>query len=367
MTAFTHLILVEPLGLLYGSAGRFLSPENLVGRSGRQFPPSAATLSGLFAARHGPDRMERDDNLRSLLLAGPFWADVATPENFHVPLPLTCLVQDGQIVGQRTWDDATATWNSPLGKYDDGGWLPVAEWAEWVEKNVAPKTVRDDPWEFLPHLHPHLKDDERRVDTDRTDSLFLENAVQLHPDTCLVYLSTQAIAPGWYRFGGEGHLAAVSARELPATSPAGKLLRRSLDGRCFATITPGLWGSNRYSYRKPQCGDNGQVRDWWPVETLLCERPDPFRYRLGGAPDRPKRLSRGRYAVPAGSVYLLKADEPIPLPPAPEPLPPGEPLPPWTDWPEDWFPAEAYSFKRWGCGLALPLPRKCLTAAAPAA
>jgi hypothetical protein len=35
---FQHLIALEPLGLLYGSAGRFLSPDNLVGRSGTQFP-----------------------------------------------------------------------------------------------------------------------------------------------------------------------------------------------------------------------------------------------------------------------------------------------------------------------------------------
>jgi CRISPR-associated protein Cmr3 len=53
-----------------------------------------------------------------------------------------------------------------------------------------------------------------------------------------------------------------------------------------------------------------------------------------------KRLSRGRYAVPAGSVYVLP-----------------EPLPAWEDWDEAWFPMEAYSYKRWGCGFALPLPQ----------
>lgn len=36
---FQYLILIQPLGFLYGSAGRFLSPENLVGRSGTSFPP----------------------------------------------------------------------------------------------------------------------------------------------------------------------------------------------------------------------------------------------------------------------------------------------------------------------------------------
>jgi CRISPR-associated protein Cmr3 len=68
-------------------------------------------------------------------------------------------------------------------------------------------------------------------------------------------------------------------------------------------------------------------------DALITERPQPFRYRLGG------KLSRGRYGIPAGSVYVLQKalDKP------------------WHDWPENWFPTEAYSFKRWGCGLALPL------------
>jgi CRISPR-associated protein Cmr3 len=76
----------------------------------------------------------------------------------------------------------------------------------------------------------------------------------------------------------------------------------------------------------------------WDIATFLLQRPDPFRYRLGGE-GKTKRLSRGRYAVPAGSVYVL-----------------NEALDkPWQDWDESWFPTEGYSFKRWGCGLALPI------------
>ena len=45
---FKYLISINPLGFMYGSAGAFLSPENLVGRSGAKFPPEAATLSGLI-------------------------------------------------------------------------------------------------------------------------------------------------------------------------------------------------------------------------------------------------------------------------------------------------------------------------------
>jgi len=58
--AFTHLLQITPLGLLYGSAGGFLSPENLVGRSGNKFPPSSVTVSGLYAqVDSNPERVER--------------------------------------------------------------------------------------------------------------------------------------------------------------------------------------------------------------------------------------------------------------------------------------------------------------------
>ena len=66
--ALQHLIVIRPLGLLYGSAGKFLSPENLVGRSGISFPPSAATVSGIFAHQLN----DEPDKLNNLQLAGTF-------------------------------------------------------------------------------------------------------------------------------------------------------------------------------------------------------------------------------------------------------------------------------------------------------
>jgi CRISPR-associated protein Cmr3 len=104
----------------------------------------------------------------------------------------------------------------------------------------------------------------------------------------------------------------------------------------------------------------------WPenkINSLLTQRPQPFRYRLGKrkTDDEPisepfqtrtltaenRRnnqpsglLSRGRYAIPAGTVYVLE-----------KPLEKS-----WYQWDESWFPQEGfYSLKRWGCGLALPL------------
>ena len=55
----------------------------------------------------------------------------------------------------------------------------------------------------------------------------------------------------------------------------------------------------------------------------------------------PKLLSRGRYAVPAGSVYVLK-----------ESINQS-----WQEWDDNWFPKEGPSLKRWGCGLALPFTK----------
>lgn len=98
---FTYRILIQPLGLLYGSKGRFLSPENLVGRSGSHFPPDTPTLSGLFASHYHNDR----PTLRQLMLAGPFWAKSQQPENFYVPTPFHCLVQNGEINHLIYWQD----------------------------------------------------------------------------------------------------------------------------------------------------------------------------------------------------------------------------------------------------------------------
>jgi CRISPR-associated protein Cmr3 len=161
-----------------------------------------------------------------------------------------------------------------------------------------------------------------------------------------VYLSNLAIASGWYRFGGEGHMVDVTCVDVGEVVQ--ELLQQSID-RCFALITPAVWGSNRLSYREPILCNSSVDARVWSVETMLTERPSPFRYRLGNRIDEqkndvhqsyePKLLSRGRYAVPAGTVYVLK-----------EPL--GQA---WQDWAPDWFPKEGPSLKRWGCGLALPL------------
>jgi CRISPR-associated protein Cmr3 len=87
---FKFIIKIQPLGLMYGSAGAFLSPENLVGRSGAKFPPEAATLSGLFLSEGKSQPEEWEDLRQNLHVTGPFWASCERPgdeEYFYVPIP----------------------------------------------------------------------------------------------------------------------------------------------------------------------------------------------------------------------------------------------------------------------------------------
>jgi CRISPR-associated protein Cmr3 len=344
---FKFLIQIEPLGLLYGSAGRFLSPENLVGRSGMSFPPSSATVSGMFAAAKGWRDPAKG---QEFYIAGPFWSTCEEPQNFYVPTPFHCLVKDDQIVEVMQWQDCcelpyegaepmlweTGVWavdeeglRLPSNdKFQKGTWMAIGDW-EMLRLGAKPR-VKKEPWKELPHLHPKLATDQRRVTTDlEGGSLFLENAMQMEPGTCLVYLASEPIDEGWYRFGGEGHMVEVRCEAIG--EPLMELLAEPVGDR-FALITPAVWGSNRLSGRSTQA--------WETVTTMLTERPTPFRYRLGDhegqKPGQPKRLSRGRYAVSAGTVYVMK-----------------EELPPWADWSQEWFPKEGPSLKRWGLGLAL--------------
>jgi CRISPR-associated protein Cmr3 len=344
----SYLVTIEPLGLLYGSAGRFLSPENLVGRSGSSFPPSAATLSGIFAAELG------GDNIKKLQLAGPFWGKCDELPDFYVSTPLNYLIEKGtsKIKHKLTWDFNLKKWLPNVNeKFEKGGWVKIHDWEkDWKSWEISTKV----PWKTVSHLHPRLEENQRRVLVEKEreqGSLFLENGVQFDPDYCLVYLSNTEINPGWYRFGGEGHLVNIECQAISAELE--KLLSKPV-GQAFALITPAIWGSNRHSYRKPMVQKNEErnsewVEAWECTTFLLTERPFPFRYRLGNPKDeetdkkvnsKEKLLSRGRYAVPAGSVYVLK-----------EPLKSS-----WQEWDEKWFPTEGVSFKRWGCGLSLPLP-----------
>jgi len=113
---------------------------------------------------------------------------------------------------------------------------------------------------------------------------------------------------------------------LDNNHPLIKLLNQPIQ-TAFALITPAVWGSNRLSFRYPQ------NPDFPKPELMLTDRAVPYRYRAGG------RMGRGRYAVSAGSVYVL--EKPLNLP--------------WWNWSEDWFPKEGYSLKKVGCGLCLPL------------
>ena len=291
---FQYLITIQPLGFMYGSAGAFLSPENLVGRSGTKFPPDAATLSGLFFSANKDQKFTSHADLtEKLRVAGPFWAFVDAEDDFYVPLPRHKVIgkdhYDEWIIKNYKWclqSEASASDEEDIS--DEGEnkkkeeseyrWLRIDYWDASAETIYGDRTaeypsVIENPWTYIPVLHPHLKKDERHVLPE--DGLFLENAVQIKENTCLVYLSTYALEDGWYRFGGEGHMVEVKSIELREDSRILTLLREPIQ-TSFALIIPGVWGSNQLSTRYPkQAGfaeDNNKIM-------MLTDKAVSYRYR----------------------------------------------------------------------------------------
>lgn len=333
---------------MYGSAGAFLSPENLVGRSGAKFPPDAAALSGLFFHVKALKPSIFPDDLRyKLFVAGPFWSEIDnSPEDFYVPLPRHKVIgkntSDEWTMRSHKWclqsqvnDEATEE-NNQVEKVEeieaDYHWLRIDYWDDNPETirqdaHEASPSVAEKSWEYVSILHPRMKNSERHV--LEKNGLFLENAVQMKDGACLVYLSTHKLPDGWYRFGGESHIVEISSVELSEDSSVLKRLREPIKRAC-ALITPGIWGSNKLSYRYPKHSDFPKAHN---KIKMLTERAVPYRYRAGS------RMGRGRYAVPSGSVYVFN-----------EPLNRS-----WWDFPEDWFPKEGFSLKHVGVSLCLPI------------
>jgi len=324
---FKYLITIHPLGLMYGSSGGFLSPENLVGCSREKFPPDAATLSGLFFSANKVNSFTTQQELRdNLYVAGPFWSEEKKlrQNNFYLPIPRTKVVSDQ---GTNEWKIEQGKWNVKNRDYElesEYFWQEAMAWNRTAREVKDGKVIAKAPWKFVSMLHPKIQAEQRQVQAE--DGLFLEYAVQLDQEACLVYLSTHELPSGWYRFGGENHLVEINSLALDNNHPLIKLLNQPIQ-TAFALITPAVWGSNRLSFRYPQ------NPDFPKPELMLTDRAVPYRYRAGG------RMGRGRYAVSAGSVYVL--EKPLNLP--------------WWNWSEDWFPKEGYSLKKVGCGLCLPL------------
>ena len=280
-------------------------------------------------------------------------------ENFYVPTPFNYQValeddiekgevaRKGKITQKLNWDHERGEWSpDSQKKYDrHGSWIPIKDWNN-------PQTVWDSPWQYVPHLHPRISEEQRVVDENNDrGSLFLENGVQMHPETCLIYMTTEKIDGGWYRFGGEGHLVELECWDIEDRYI--KQLLQEAVGDYFALITPAVWGSNRFSHRFPIVAETSEENlenenrqpktvPEWEKAHIMTERAKPYRYRLGGE-GKTKRLSRGRYAVPAGTVYQLQEGKSIDKS--------------WFKWDKSWFPDEGYCYNRWGCGLALPLKR----------
>jgi CRISPR-associated protein Cmr3 len=112
--------------------------------------------------------------------------------------------------------------------------VAIDDWQTLMQGAIAEVIVYEKPWTYLPHLHPRLKLDERKVDTTDASmgSLFLENAIQMHPDTCLLYLSNVKLPDSWYRFGGEGHMVNIRSVAIdPEDSSAAEPV-------CWSAVCP---------------------------------------------------------------------------------------------------------------------------------
>jgi CRISPR-associated protein Cmr3 len=332
--SFNYLITVSPLGLMYGSAGAFLSPQSLVGRSGSKFPPDAATLSGLFFSinhRENGVIANHKDLAENLYVAGPFWAERSQPEVFYVPIPRTRIIDKDD---QDDWTlDKCRKWQRDPTKDLESyyTWQSIDAWARGNDsKEIRRKEAKKVPWKFVSFLHPKMKLDERHVVDE--DGLFLENAIQMDEDYCLVYLATYKLPDNWYRFGGENHLVEIESHDLSPDSTINGLLRQEINDAC-ALITPGVWGSVHLSYRYPKHPE-------FPRQgiKMLTDKAIPYRHRIGHRVSEKSRLGRGRYAVPPGTVYCFK-----------KPLNKT-----WWQFPSDWFPEKGL-LKKMGCGLCLPI------------
>lgn len=352
---FKFLIIIRPLGFLYGSAGAFLSPENLVGRSGAKFPPDAATLSGLFLSTNQKkpfiDHHELKMNLR---IAGAFWSKdkEIRDGDFYVPIPYSLIIDENKV---DKWEIRGDTWYRPRKEEDVNAaynWQKITCWDKQADL-ILKKGVSKLPWSFIPILHPTLDFEQRHVrlpkGNDDRGSLFLENAVQMEEGSCLVYLSTHEIPNGWYRFGGEQHIVEITTQKIH--QDVLDLLNQPI-GRKFALICPAIWGTNNLSFRYPKSLSFSNKRP-----EMLTDRPIPFRPRTVKGNDcnqRTNALAIGRYAVPAGTVYVLK-----------DPL--EEQYNNWWKFPLDWFPnsdkqkptdQRPLPLKHLGCGLCLPITIK---------
>lgn len=323
---FRYIISIKPLGLMYGSAGAFLSPENLVGRSGAKFPPEAATLSGLFFNTNINSKDIREDLKNTLYVAGPFWAYSNNIQNFYVPIPRSKVItKDATDEWVLKDTEKGKSWHRKNKELEaEFTWQTINLWDKQLGVIQTNKlAAQKSPWQYIPILHPQMKRDERHVLAK--DGLFLENAVQMPEETCLVYLATHKLPDDWYRFGGENHLVEIESKEIKSENIL-KLFSAKIQ-QSFALITPAVWGSNRLSYRYPQHQNFPK-----PIQ-ILTDKALPYRYSAGG------KLHRGRYSVPAGSVYILEQalDKT------------------WWEWEPEWFPKEGVSLKKLGCGLCLPI------------
>ncbi|MEB3827777.1 hypothetical protein [Phormidium sp. CCY1219] len=155
---FEYQIKIRPLGAMYGSTGGFLSPENLVGRSGAKFPPDAATLAGLFFSAHYRNPTVKQELKEQLYVTGLFWAEQGTPNKIMVPIPWTIVIgEKSRDRWEIQWENGELIWHQQTPELDpDYTWQSITNWDD-ITAIFKNRESGKPPWTFAPCLHPQMK------------------------------------------------------------------------------------------------------------------------------------------------------------------------------------------------------------------
>ena len=139
---------------------------------------------------------EKRKTCKNLQLAGPFWGWTEDPQAFYVPTPVNVLarldvpeddtaISEGRVVDRLSMTTGShgTDWVDSQGepvadRFSSGTWLNITDWPTIADpdsslEQVRAVTVHGQPWQFLPHLHPYLEPDQRRVWVEKEAGKFV--------------------------------------------------------------------------------------------------------------------------------------------------------------------------------------------------